>query len=105
MITLIRPIITEKTLRLATTRQYTFEVDRRANAIQIARAIEAEYHVSVAGVRIVNVRSEVKRSRRGLGHTRSWKKAMVTLTKGGKISGFEIETETKEKETTKKGAA
>ncbi|MEK7460746.1 MAG: 50S ribosomal protein L23, partial [Patescibacteria group bacterium] len=96
MIVLIRPIITEKALRLATNRQYTFEVDRRANAIQIGKAVAAEYNVTVSSVRTSNIAGVVRRFRKGQGHTRSWKKAVVTITKGGKIPGFEIEVESKD---------
>lgn len=105
MIILLRPIITEKTLHLADQRQYTFEVDRRANAIQIAKAVAAEYQVTVRAVRTLNMAGEVRRFRRGVGRTRSWKKAVVTVAKGSKISGFEIETEAKDKAVLKKGTA
>lgn len=93
MIVLIRPIITEKTLSQASTGQYTFEIDRRANAIQVALAVADRYKVTVTDVHVLNISGVERRTRRGIGRTRSWKKAIITLKKGDKIAGFEIETE------------
>lgn len=100
---LVRPIITEKTLHLASLGQYTFEVDRRANALEVGRAVAEHYHVPVATVRTQTVRGVLRRSRRGSGQTRSFKKAIVRLATGAKISGFELEVEKPiaEKNTTK----
>jgi large subunit ribosomal protein L23 len=95
MMVLIRPIITEKSLSLATQRQYTFEVDRRANVLQVSRAVAEQYKVTVEGVRTIAVRGDERRTRRGTGQTRTWKKAIITLKKGDKISGFELEIEDK----------
>ncbi len=89
---IVRPIITEKSMTLANLKQYTFEVDLRANALQITQAIEKQFSVTVSDVRMLPVRSETKRNRRGAGKTRRSKKAIVVLSKG-KIAGFEIETE------------
>lgn len=93
MAVLLRPVITEKSITQAAFNQYTFEVDRRANAIQIAQAVSDHYGVTVIDVRVINVGGVVRRNRRGLGFTRDWKKALITLKKGDKIPGFEIETE------------
>ncbi len=95
MMILVRPIITEKSLALTAQRQYTFEVDRRANVLQVAEAAAAQYKVTVESVRTITVRGEERRTRKGTGHTRGWKKAIITLKKGDKIPGFEIETEEK----------
>lgn len=93
MSVLLRPIITEKSLHMAGDRQYTFEVDRRANAIEIARAIEVQFGVKVTDVRVLNIAGHARRYRRSIGQTRAWKKAIVTLAVGNKIVGFELETE------------
>ena len=90
---LIRPVITEKTLHLANEHQYTFEVDRRANAIEIAQSVTQHYKVTVIAVRVLNVAGTVRRSKRGSGLTRRWKKAMVTIDRKQTIPGFEIEVE------------
>ena len=102
MTVLIRPIITEKSLRLAGTRQYTFEVDRRANAIEISRAVSEIYRVTITSVRTINRAGVIRHFRRGQGRTRSWKKAIVTVGKGGKIPGFELESEVPEKKADSK---
>ena len=51
-----RPLITEKTsIQKETHNQVSFEVDRRANRIEIKRAIEDIFKVRVAGVRTMQV--------------------------------------------------
>jgi large subunit ribosomal protein L23 len=66
--------------------QYTVMADRRANKIQIKRAVEELFKVKVIRVNTMNVRGKVRRQRRpDQGVTMSWKKAMVTLKEGDKI--------------------
>jgi large subunit ribosomal protein L23 len=66
--------------------QYTVMADRRANKIQIKRAVEELFKVKVLRVNTMNVRGKVRRQRRpDQGTTMSWKKAMVTLKEGDKI--------------------
>ncbi len=93
MTALIRPIITEKSIQLAGLRKYTFEVDRRANQIEIAQAATRIYQVQVIHVHVLSVAGQTIRRRKGLGRLRSWKKAILTLKKGQKIAGFELETD------------
>jgi len=87
-----RPIDTEKTRHLAEAhRQYAFEVDRRANRVQVKRAVETIYEVRVTGVNIINVPAKVARrwGRRRVVRQPAWKKAVVTLAEGDKIPLFE----------------
>lgn len=88
-----RPIITEKITLLQDKRQYAFEVDPNANKIEIGRAVEKKFHVTVESVRTMRVggkkRTQLTRSGRFQGRTRSWKKAIVTLKEGDKIDYFE----------------
>jgi large subunit ribosomal protein L23 len=88
-----RPIITEKITLLQDKRQYAFEVDPHANKIQIGRAVEKKFNVKVESVRTMIVggktRTQLRRSGRFEGRTRSWKKAIVTLKEGDKIDYFE----------------
>ncbi len=91
---LIRPILTEKTLKLQETqRKYAFEVDRKATKIDIKRAVEARFDVSVEKVNTMTVHGKSKRTqtRRGItrGKTRTWKKAIVTLRPGDSIEFME----------------
>lgn len=85
-----RPLITEKTnLQKEDNNQVTFEVDRRANRIEIQRAIEQVFKVKVAKTRTLNVTGKVKRRGRILGKRKDWKKAIVTLMPGERIDFFE----------------
>ncbi|MCX6357005.1 MAG: 50S ribosomal protein L23 [Candidatus Aureabacteria bacterium] len=81
-----RPLITEKaTGKMETDGKYSFEVDSKANKIEIKRAVEAAFKVSVTKVNVVSMRGKLKRVRWQPGHTPDWKKAVVTLKKGDKI--------------------
>lgn len=80
------PLITEKGTRLSEKEnKYLFEVDRRANKIDIRNAIKEIFKVSVVSVNIVNQIGKEKRVRHKPGMTASIKKAIVTLKKGDKI--------------------
>ncbi|MEK6757041.1 MAG: 50S ribosomal protein L23 [Bacteroidota bacterium] len=88
-----RPIVTEKITGLQDLRQYAFEVDPHANKIEIAKAIEKKFKVTVLGVRTLVMKGKRKTqlTRRGrfAGRTNTWKKAIVTLKEGHKIDYFE----------------
>jgi large subunit ribosomal protein L23 len=79
-----QPLITEKSTLLRERRDvYCFKVNRRANKIEIARAIEALFDkVKVADVRTSIVRGKVKRMGRFQGRRPEWKKAWVRLAEG-----------------------
>ena len=85
-----RPVITEKTnIQKDEANQVTFEVDPRANRIEIKRAVEQIFNVKVAETRTMNVSGKIKRRGRILGKRRNWKKAIVTLMPGERIEFFE----------------
>jgi large subunit ribosomal protein L23 len=85
-----RPLITEKsTTQKEAHNQLTFEVDRRANKVEIRRAIEKIFNVRVLDVRTIQMKGKVKRFGRSLGKRRNWKKAMVTLAQGEHVEFFE----------------
>jgi large subunit ribosomal protein L23 len=85
-----RPVITEKTsLQKEANGQVTFEVDRRANRVEIRRAVERLFKVRVAAVRTAQVKGKVKQRGRIIGKRRDWKKAIVTLMPGERIDFFE----------------
>jgi large subunit ribosomal protein L23 len=85
-----RPLITEKTsIQKEMANQLTFEVDRKANRIEIRRAIERIFNVRVATVRTMQVKGKVKQRGRIVGKRRDWKKAIVTLRPGERIDFFE----------------
>jgi len=58
---LIKPIITEKaTLASELKNCYSFQVNTKANKVEIKKAVEAAYGVSVEKVRTINVRPDRK---------------------------------------------
>ncbi|MBW1769854.1 MAG: 50S ribosomal protein L23 [Deltaproteobacteria bacterium] len=84
------PLITEKsTVQKELNNQLTFEVDRRANRVEIRHAVEKVFDVRVKQVRTMQIKGKVKRVGRTLGKRRDWKKAVVTLAKGENIEFFE----------------
>ena len=80
----IRPIITEKSMNGIPENKYTFEVHKDATKIDIKRAVETLFGVNVSKVNTLHVRGQMRRHGRTQGYTRSWKKAIVTLTEGSK---------------------
>jgi large subunit ribosomal protein L23 len=88
--TVIRPLITEKTgIQKELNNQLTFEVDRRANRIEIKQAIESIFNVRVAAVKTMQVKGKTKQRGRIIGKRRDWKKAIVKLMPGERIDFFE----------------
>ena len=100
----IRPVISEKSIDVSTLNdrntsagnKYTFAVHRDANKIQIKQAIEELYakeKVTVVAVNVLTTKAKEKRrgTRRGRisGFTSPWRKAIVTLAPGQKITFFE----------------
>jgi large subunit ribosomal protein L23 len=84
-----RPLVTEKTTLAKEANKYHFEVDRRANKIEIGRAVEKLFKVKVVNVRTMNMLGKKKRVGRVLGRKRDWKKAIVTLAPGSSIEIFD----------------
>ena len=85
---IVRPIITEKSMAGIAQKKYTFEVAKSATKIDIARAIEEVFEVKVKKVNTMNVRGQLRRQGRSEGYTKSWKKAIVTLTDDSKTLSF-----------------
>ena len=84
-----RPLITEKSTELRDDNNIVaFEVDRRANKIDVKRAVEAQFKVKVSDVRISNVHGKVRRQGRNVGRRPDWKKAYVRLAAGEKAIEF-----------------
>ena len=85
---IVRPIITEKSMMGIAEKKYTFEVAKTATKIDVANAVEAAFKVKAAKVNTVSVRGRLKRQGRTQGYTKSWKKAIVTLTEDSKSIEF-----------------
>ncbi|MFY9139669.1 MAG: 50S ribosomal protein L23 [Thermacetogeniaceae bacterium] len=87
---IIRPLVTEKAVNLAQEQnKYTFYVDRKANKIEIKKAIEELFKVKVLAVNTMNVKGKKKRVGRHKGMTPMRKKAVVTVSPDDKIDIFE----------------
>jgi large subunit ribosomal protein L23 len=85
-----RPIITEKgTLQKEKYNRVTFEVELKANKIEIKQAVEKLFRVKVLKVNVMNIAGKKKRLGRNLGKRSDWKKAIITLKEGERIEFFE----------------
>ncbi|MBN1351454.1 50S ribosomal protein L23 [candidate division KSB1 bacterium] len=89
-----KPILTEKMLKLQESQhKYAFVVDKKATKIEIKRAVQEKFDVSVVDVQTALVKGKTKRmnTRRGItrGKRSDWKKAIVTVKKGDSIDFFE----------------
>ncbi|WP_026753803.1 50S ribosomal protein L23 [Sediminibacter sp. Hel_I_10] len=87
---LIKPIITEKaTANSELNNCFTFQVNTKANKVEIKKAVEAAYGVSVEKVRTMNVRPDrsTRFTKTGVQHgkTNAVKKAIVQLAEGDTI--------------------
>ena len=91
---IVAPIITEKSNDQLQEGKYTFEVNKKATKVEIAKAVEKLFEVKVLKVNTMNVNGKKKRVGYHVGKTSDWKKAIVTidtnpedasyLAKGGK---------------------
>lgn len=86
---LIRPLITEKSTQLMEEGKYVFVVAKKANKIEIAKAVAEVFNVKVADVNTVNVSGKVKRMGRFVGKRSDYKKAIVKLAPGETIEFFQ----------------
>ena len=85
---IIRPLITEESMAGVADKKYSFVVAKDANKIEIAQAVEKLFKVKVQKVNTLHVRGQYRRQGRSEGYTRSWKKAVVTLTADSKNIEF-----------------
>jgi len=85
---LLRPVISEKTYRLADDGKYTFLVAPGANRTQVRQAVEAIFGVKVTGVNTLNRPGKRRRTRYGWGQRVGTKRAIVSLAEGERIDVF-----------------
>ncbi|MBS1534184.1 MAG: 50S ribosomal protein L23 [Flavobacteriaceae bacterium] len=90
---IIKPIVTEKVTKQGEVlNQFGFVVDKKANKVEIKKAVEAAYGVSVVSVNTMNVRPDrsVKYTKSGLisGKTNAYKKAIVQVQEGETIDFY-----------------
>ena len=84
-----RPLVTEKGVaKREAERTLCFEVDPRANKVEIRAAVEKLFKVKVEDVRTSNLTGKLRRRGRFSGYRSDWKKAYVKLKTGEKIPEF-----------------
>lgn len=93
MVILIKPIVTEKlTIQAEKLNRYGFLVDKKANKLQIKKAVEELYQVSVASVNTMRYGGKVKSrfTKSGVlsGRAASTKRAIITLKAGETIDFY-----------------
>ncbi len=85
-----RPLITEKATSLQEMQnRYAFEVARSANKVQVKVAVEKVFNVHVDDVTTITVPGKLKRRGHRQVPTTPWKKAIVKLRAGDRITYFE----------------
>ena len=85
-----RALITEKSVVVKDEfNKYIFEVDPRANKIEIGNAVEKLFKVKVLDVHVMNMAGKKKRVGRTMGKKSDWKKAVITLASGNRIDVHE----------------
>ena len=89
---IVRPLLTEKSYSGIQNKTYTFIVNKNANKVQIAKAVEEKFKVEVEKVNTILVKGKKKsqntRPGRTVGKTSDYKKAIVTLTEKSKPIAF-----------------
>ena len=85
---IIRPIVTEKSSTGLQDGKYTFEVNKKATKVDIAKSVEKLFEVKVLKVNTMNVNGKKKRRGRSEGMTYYYKKAIVILESDSKAISF-----------------
>jgi large subunit ribosomal protein L23 len=91
----LKPVISEKSMQLATTSTYMFDVSPSANKPLVAKAVKEQFKVDVIQVRIAIIKGKVKKFKGVVGRRKDNKRAYVTIKKGQKISVFDVAGEEK----------
>lgn len=87
---LLKPILTEKAnAQQEKMRRYAFRVDRKANKLEIKKAVELFYGISVVNVNttVVPAKAKARSTKAGIvqGRKPAYKKAFVTVAEGESI--------------------
>lgn len=87
---ILKPIITEKSLKQVTTGIYTFAVPMASNKLAVAQAVKEQFAVNPTIVRIAITKGKVKRFKQVKGRRVDVKKAFVQLATGERIAAFDM---------------
>ena len=89
---LLAPHISEKTATASEMEgRHTFRLARDASKLEVRKAVEKLFDVSVRSVQIINVRGKTKRFGQSEGKRSDWKKAIVRLAEGQDIDFMGME--------------
>lgn len=99
---ILKPIISEKSMMLASSHVYSFEVPMSTNKIEVTRAVKTSFNVDATAVRIIITKGKIKRFKGKAGKRVDVKKALVSVKAGQSISIFDTEPEVKDDKKAKK---
>jgi len=87
-----KPLVTEKASELNEANKYAFIVDKRANKVEIKKAIEDMYGVSIVSINTMNYlgKQKTRYTKAGFisGRRASFKKAIVKVAEGDMIDFY-----------------
>ena len=86
---IVKPIISEKSMRLAATGTYMFDVPKNSNKLLVAESVAKNFKVDVEKVRMSVLKGKVKKFKGQSGRRSDKKRAFVTVKSGQKIAVFE----------------
>ena len=89
VLVLKKPVVTEKSTAMNQASRYVFEVDTRANKMDVKNAVQLAFNVTVLKVNIMNIKGKKKRFGPKISKLPDRKKAIVTLSQGDSITIFE----------------
>ena len=89
ILVLKKPIVTEKSTAMNQESKYVFEIDTRANKMDVKNAVQSAFNVTVLKVNIMNIKGKKKRFGPKITKLPDRKKAIVTLSQGDSITIFE----------------
>jgi large subunit ribosomal protein L23 len=89
LLILKKPVVTEKSTEMNQASKYVFEVDVRANKMDVKNAVQSAFDVTVLKVNIMNIKGKKKRFGPKIAKLPNRKKAIVTLSQGDSITIFE----------------
>ena len=89
LLILKKPVVTEKSTDMNQASKYVFEVDVRANKMDVKNAVQSAFDVTVLKVNIMNIKGKKKRFGPKIAKLPNRKKAIVTLSQGDSITIFE----------------
>jgi len=84
-----KPIVTEKSTEMNRAARYVFEVDKKANKLDVKNAVQSAFNVTVLKVNIINIKGKKKRFGSKITKMPDKKKAIVTLSPNDSITIFE----------------